>query len=250
MTTPNNTPATPTTPNATRRVGGRIVPADRFPRKGAFCVVSGMLAIVAAIGKRETQAVEEDDPRNPGTMRTVQRDVIITDAPFAEVHLVATDRADVADDGRLGDFKPAPRNFPVGNVTAAGEIRNVPFDHIERAAWSDVATILDERNGGDPRPPNAYGLAAGYVLTDAEIADVPPLERRKLGYPLSPEESAIADATELEEQQKAADAHYVANHPDAADVEAEIERQRLEFVAKVEQIRAAAAAAILKTRDK
>lgn len=248
MTNPNESAATPATPNNTRKVGGRIIPADRFPRKGAFVVLAGMLGVVAAIGKRESMPVEEDDPRNPGTMRKVQRDVIITDAPYAEVHLVVTSDEEKAPDGRLGDFMPAPRNFPVGVVTAAGEIRNVPFDALERAAWLDVKTILDERNGGDPAPPDAYGLAAGYILSADEIAGVPPLERRKLGYALSPEESAIADAAELEEQQKAADAHYVANHPDAVDVEADIERQRLAFVANVERIRNEAAARILADR--
>jgi hypothetical protein len=232
MTTPA-TPTSPTSPtivnaptaSGVARVGARVIPAERFPRRGAFCLVAGALAIVNSMGKRGTREVDG-----------VQKDFIDMSEPYAEVHLVETR----IDHPNYGHFKRAPEDFglnatgeapggPIGDVQErGGEIFNVPFDAIERAPWAIVGPIVDARNGDAPRPDVLWAARAGYLLSAEEEAAVPAL--------LAAEEQAKADAA------------YIAEHPDARAVEETIEQERQSFIARVESLRAGARERILAER--
>lgn len=216
----------PVVPSAVQRVGDRIVPAERFPRKGAFCVVAGALGIIVTIGKRGTMEIDG-----------VKKDFIDTGAPFAEVHLVQADEQHP----NYGHFKRAPEDFglnaegepprgPIGSVQErGGEIFNVPFDAIERAPWSIVGPVVDQRNGDEPKPDLLWASRAGYLLSDEEQAQLPALLE--------------AETTAKEQQQ------FLAAQPEAAALEEEIERDRVTFIQQQATKRAELAARLLAARS-
>lgn len=195
--------------------GPRIATPEKFPRRGVFCIVAGMLAIVTTIGRRSDTEIEQPNPKaaddndEPKTRKV--RVPVVDDAwPMAEVHLVETR------DGHknFGHFRRAPDDFELGEVQErGGEIFNVPFEAIERAPWAVLAPIIDARNGDAPRPSELWARRAGYVLDDTENAAAD--EQAKL---------------EGEAQERAA---YIASRPEAAALEADIDAELQAFVADV-----------------
>lgn len=231
MTSP--TTHTPATASGTPTIGGpRITPAEGFPRARTFAMVGGHLVIVNALGKRGTTNVPAPTKDNPD--RVEERRVIDEGAPFAEVHLV---RTEATAKSKIGDFKKAPADFPIGEPQRdeedprrdGGEIFNVPFDQIQRAPWSVVRPIYEARNGADDVPHVLWAKRAGHPLTAEEEAQVPAL--------LETEAKAVADA------------QFIATHEISKKVEAEIERRRLAFVAEVAELREATAKKLLAERD-
>lgn len=203
---------TPQTPGQMARVGNRVIPAGNFPRKGAFCLVGGHLAIIVSLGQRGETVVDG-----------AKRDFIDTSAPFAEVHLVQTDETHK----NFGHFKRAWANFPSTSLIAlapigepqldednprknGAELFNVPLDRIERAPWSIMGPILDKRNGPEAMPDLLYASRAGYILTAEEEAQLPAL---------------LEDEARAKEQQQ-----FLATHPEAVALEESIEADRVAFI--------------------
>jgi hypothetical protein len=219
MSAPNT--MTPQTSNAIPRIGDRLIPENRFPRRGTFAMIGKQLVIVVSLGKRGSALMLDPTPEDP--KREVQKDFLDTSAPFAEVHLVETR------DGHknFGHFRAAPDDFGLNaegeeptapfDVTDKGEVFNVPFDRIARAPWSIVGPIVDSRNGPEEMPSVLWAKRAGYLLTDEQEAEIPAL-------------------IEAEERAKA-DAQFLAAHPEAVELEKEIERQRVEFVESMGKLR-------------
>lgn len=198
----------------------------RFPRKGAFVLVAGALAIIVSLGRRGRQTITDQAP--DGTPRPITRDYVDASEPYAEVHLVDTREGHK----NFGGFRRAPDDFPIGDVQdgsegrgSGGEVFNVPFSELVHAPWSIVGAVIDARNGSDPRPSNLWARRMGYPLTDAEASELPALE----------------EAERIAREQAAA----IAAHPHAQTVEDQIEAERVAFVERATKMREDAARAIL-----
>jgi hypothetical protein len=220
-----------------------------FPRPGLWVIWQGVLAIIAAVGRWQkipmTVPVDPNDA-SKGT-REILRDAIDTsDKSYVELQLVEQERPDA--DGRLGGFKRVSdalveqlgvvkleakdSPWPEGDatfVTVDNEIRNVPTSQIEQADWSIIGTIIDTRNGGDPRPSNLAGYRMGYILSEDELATLP-------------------EALAAEHQAKIEGA-FLSSHPDAQELEARIAERRAALELEINADREALHSSLLAQRN-
>jgi hypothetical protein len=228
---------------------GLPLPTLPWPRAGVWVIWQGVLAIIAAVGKWQQipQTIQVPDGNGGTTSKDIVREAIDTaDRAYVELHLVETEKPDR--EGRLGNFKRVPDAFAeqLGAVrleqdddpwpedgsifiTRHNEIRNVPTEQLEIADWSHVGTIIDTRNGGDPRPSNSAGYRMGYILSDEELATLP-------------------DAFAAEHQAKL-DGDWLSSHPEAQELDAELRAELDEKVAEINARRAELHARLLSERD-
>jgi len=79
----------------------------------------------------------------------------------------------------------------------------------------------------------------GYTISDEQLKGLSALQRKRLNRSLNDQDAAQALIEESQEHMQALQRAKVAKHPDAVALEAEIEKERLEFVASVEARRTA-----------
>jgi hypothetical protein len=115
--------------------------------------------------------------------------------------------------------------------------KDVPIEEIAIAALDDFAHLA---RAAHLTPFQA--ARNGYRLSEAQVAGLSALEKRRLHYPLTDAEAAQALIEESDAHTALLRQQAIASHPDALALEAEIEEERQAFIASVEARRSALAA--------
>jgi hypothetical protein len=135
----------------------------KFPREGAWCVVAGALAVIFALGRQDTEIVEEPNPNfgKPGQKKTVNKPVVFADEPFAEVHFV-----DTSDAPKHGETRDIQKNVPLA------DIRQATFDEIRQTKRAAHVTELHARRLGHALTDEQHAIANAQLDEHIELARV------------------------------------------------------------------------------
>lgn len=127
------------------------------------------------------------------------------------------------------------------SISITGEDGKIGTKTFTIPASECVPATLDQihSNARNKDWPVFDAAVMGYPLSDAQLKSLTALQRKQLGRSLDDSDAAQALIEESEQELLARKRARVAVHPDAVALEAQIEEERLAFIASVEQRRQA-----------